>query len=143
MKLEEDYLLVDSTKDPIDELIAYPLAILNNKGYITEFSCSGHKFIATSYLESEKTINPDSKIIFSEYAKEYDSICIYEYLPSDEMYVLFEKEHNFKSLPDHWKLDGKKLFVKINSSLGHFNFYRNIIDEAEKLTIWANDLPAI
>ena len=83
----------------VDTLLAYPIAVLNNKGYITSLSCEGHP-LGEVYYETEEehqkrmlSDNSDRKRVFDT-RKNKDGInyvCI-EGQPNKEAYIMFKEE---------------------------------------------------
>lgn len=58
----------------VDELIAEQLAMLCNKGYITEFSCSGHPFGTCAYtivedVDAQKAVIPEEHVAVTQFEK--------------------------------------------------------------------------
>ena len=99
--------------NPIDPNIAYPLAILNSKGYHTMYSCEGH------------SLNDDAYVVFSDFSQK--SIVKENPLPNDWFM------DNTDLLDDENKMQSR--FI-IRSYRG-IKLKRRI----EGLTYWAISLP--
>ena len=119
----------------VDELIAPTIQILNRKGYITEFSCSGHPFpyITEGYMNHD----PERKIF--ETRDEY----------SAATYISFKEGIFLPHLPPGFVVDdgddsqAKLVITKKyrNFNKDFFEKARNILESMEELYKWALDLP--
>lgn len=130
----------------VDELIAEQLAMLCNKGYITQYSCSGHPFSSCSYKviealkEKENIVSEDHVAVSSFCGEEAQVVCdIYERL-DDEMYIRFKQSYSFESAPVGWSYDGCTLRIQIHAT-NKIDFFRQILLSAEKLNDWIKLLP--
>lgn len=130
---------------PIDELIAEPVKQLCNKGYITTHSCSGHPFACCTYriIEAEEE---KKKIIANEHVKVtplLDSnvlvVCDLEHTYEDEIYIAFQAEPGFLSIPKGWHYsDALRFNIHADSVMG---FYTQAISAITVLLDWIQSLP--
>ena len=113
----------------VDELIALPIQALNRKGYITEFSCSGHPFsemaLPKEFFGKMKEDSNRSYIIFKE------GISI-PYLPTG-----FKRSEQKTDLIQ----DNRLIIEYFYDDKPVYDFYLDIIKKMEELYIWALDLP--
>lgn len=129
----------------VDELLAYPVAELCNKGYITEMCCSGHAFGSPYFEQIENDKDLDSI---------EDTILLYEYLPDYEgsfvccqgqlepgTFIKFEKDIEFQTLPEGWTYE--KRFLKFDLSMqdNPSLYYANLTNGIVILTTWIETLP--
>ncbi|MBR6133619.1 MAG: hypothetical protein IKQ29_02750 [Bacilli bacterium] len=149
-----------------DTLIAPTLSVLNTKGYKTSASCSGHsqklaishrgvyKIVPNKPLEEQikellylmyqqgKTIiinRIDTKNIYFEFIT--DTICVY---------VAFNMDYNFKTLPQGFRLLRYDKGISISKNISRkrpngtnkseSELYKEIIQSNKELLRWANTL---
>ena len=111
----------------VDDLIALPVQILNQKGYMTEFCCSGHPF-EPQYEPQIKQFESEKKIYHSYIAFREGVISIPE-LPNG-----FYKE---LTLSDN-------LVIRKDYVVNDMDVYRIlyvIIESMEQLYLWTLSLP--
>lgn len=131
----------------VDELIALPVKMLNEKGYKTAYSCSGHFFpdIVWDNYENNNFKN-DSDTIYYSSADFLDGFVLgklnYDIL---ESYISFEKDYHFKNLPCDWQYDSKfkKIYKRYERNQSAFDFYKDMINSIEKLCDWIELLGSI
>lgn len=128
----------------VDERIAEPVAMLCNKGYLTEYSCSGHPFSDCSYEVFENEQDFES----TEYvAKKQDSdtkgfyVCYLKEKPNDQMYISFKEPYKFELLPEGWTYEGQQKLMKNIYANDAVDFFKQSIVAIEKLTEWIKRLP--
>jgi hypothetical protein len=121
--IQSDYL-------EIDDLIAPPVQILNRKGYITEFCCSGHPFDVLydkTDFEDDIAFQIFSKVKFNRYILFKEGISLPENPPAGFICEKF----------------GMKLKIERKFSNNDvYKYMRNVIEAMEELYKWALDLPA-
>ena len=95
----------------VDELMLEPIKILNEKGYLTKFCCSGH-----SYLDSCV-----GYIMFEDFIGDVDKI--------------------FKDLPEGWRFDGKDTIrYDLGRNMNGPERLLDIFKHIEALMIWVEEL---
>ena len=157
IKSEDRYCIVSGFGDDLgglqekaytlDELIAEPVMKLCNKGYITNYSCSGHSYSDMSYTIIEDVADQES-------AKKTDCFTIVPFLDTraicvckndnkleDETYIAFEEDHNFEGIPDGWFYEHKALRYKWNITDSPTEFYIKLLSQIKKLIEWIDSLP--
>ena len=145
--LDDD--LCDLKKDsfPVDELIAEPVCKLCNKGYKTEYSCSGHPYADCYYEVVDDGENVSENLDNTQIAKTCFletnnlAICKLDVCLSSEAYISFEKNYRFDTLPKGWEYSDKALRNEISFDGKVFDFYREVINAMETLSEWIDTLP--
>lgn len=128
----------------VDEQIADTISILNKKGYLTLYSCSGHVKDPRLYEKYpiEKADDCCDSFIID------DKSILIPYL-STRIYILFDKEYSFKTLPKNFiieNLDCKSIIFKeidfyINNIKRKSNDIQKEINESNNdLLEWAQNL---
>lgn len=131
----------------IDELIAEPVMKLCNKGYITNFSCSGHSYADMVYtiIEDEDDKKRVCEEDFFTIAPFLDSeaicVCGIDNKSEEETYIAFEEDHNFKGVPEGWIYENKALRYKWNITYPSTEFYIKLLSQIKKLVEWIDSLP--
>lgn len=131
----------------VDEIIAEPIRILNNKGYITKSSCSSHylkdasiKLIKNGYSYDGSYDILDSKIV----NKEKYEFSLYDECNSDDIYIQFEKTIKINSFPIGWGFNSKKNSIEAKISINDYSDYLNdLFNKLINLMTWINDLKKI
>ena len=143
---DDDLCDLSSDAVPVDELIAEPLMILCNKGYITEYSCSGHPFNSCCYNVIEDDINnhdTSRSIIITPFTDTgAQAVCYIDSEIEDEMYISFANQYEFQTLPTGWIYQGNAIRAKIQAGTV-IEFYKKAIALIESLLEWIQLLPAI
>lgn len=129
----------------VDELIAESLAMLCNKGYITKYSCSGHPFPSCCYTviedcEQQLSIAKEDHIAVTAFGEAALAICDMDGYLSNEIYILFEKEYLFPTIPNGWNYVNGKLSSYVQAT-DTIDFFRTILLAIEQLNEWINGLP--
>ena len=131
----------------VDELLAYPVAELCNKGYVTEMSCSGHAFDSPSFKKIENNDDLDNG---------KDVVLLYEYLPKYEgnfvccqgqaepgTFIKFKKDINFHDLPKGWVYENHCLKFDLSMQINPSVYYAKLSESILILTEWIENLPEI
>ena len=134
----------------VDEDIADTISILNKKGYYTKYCCSGHvKDPNIYYMYKEESIleNKDNEVDYTVNIKE-DTCDILKPYTKTLIYILFDKEYNFKTLPNGFKKDKNTIEMFINyydmDKRKNSNDIDKEIKKANKVLYeWACDLPKL
>ena len=125
----------------VDCLIAMPIVLLNQKGYATEMSCSGHYHdrlvfdgFAADDIPAECICQKESDDIYE---------CCYEVEGCPQRsFIRFSNEQRFKTLPAGWKMsDNVYLYYEYPTSLSEFNFYTMQVIAIKALNDWITTLP--
>lgn len=136
---ELDYKLDRENYIELDELIALPVKMLNEKGYKTLYCCSGHVF--GEYVYSD---------ILDENVSLEDIGTIASYYPNCNMYIKFEKDYKFSNLPKGFKLDYcyvtdtyRCIEYLIKAEEGTSDRLFEIMEHIKHLIEWVYELPKI
>lgn len=127
----------------VDTLMASPVALLNQKGYITEMSCSGHfikSICCDSYVQQSKPLNTLVE------KSENDLIRCYsvENILDNKSFIRFRHNYNFSILPQKWKLvDNTYLYFEYEKDLTEFEFYIAQVQAIKNLYDWVETLKSI
>lgn len=136
----------------VDTLLAYPVSVLNNKGYLTEQCCEGHPLkepyyeLAEEYKERRLENHPEADSIF-EIRKNNDGenyIC-FEGYPNPGSFVIFKENIILPSIPEGWeyKEDDNSIRWDCDRYNNPTDYYKKLIDVIESLTFWVENLPSI
>lgn len=110
----------------IDDLIAPTIQVLNRKGYITEWCCSGHPLKDCFIIDGE----------FGKYRKESGQ---------PNSYISFKEGISLPMLPPEFVMDslGSRLVIRkrYNDDNDFFKISLNILAAMEQLYKWALNLP--
>lgn len=101
---KKTFEIVDNVFE-VDEDIAGTISILNKKGYYTKFCCSGHvkdPRIYEMYKDESILENKDNKIGYMVNIKEDTCHILMPYVIT-RVYIMFDKDYNFKTLPNGFK----------------------------------------
>lgn len=139
-----DFSKENSTKE-VDELIAYPLQLLNRKGYLTEGSCSGHAYGSLCYHQvcsADSTKVPNNKHVLTIKANRDRQffVCHIDDQP-DHAYIQFQSNHVFSELPEGWTYQNKMLCYALPSGEDPISYYKEVIYGLENLVEWIKTLP--
>ena len=134
----------------IDTLLAYPISVLNNKGYLTEQSCEGHPLkepyyeLAEEYKYKRIEDRSDADGIFeirkNDAGENY--IC-FEGDSNPGAFVIFRRDISLPSTPEGWeyKDDDNSLRWDCDFYRNPTDYYKKLMDVIEALTNWAESLP--
>lgn len=124
----------------VDTLIASSVALLNEKGYITEYSCSEHfhdKIICESYIPEEK---PDGTI-FSIPQSELVDCYVETQIIQQKSVICFKEEQHFSALPFGWIMEENIcLCHTYEKDLSEFDFYIQQVMAIKQLYEWVENL---
>lgn len=130
----------------VDELMALPIAALNNKGYLTNMSCSGHgvgDFCCEVADETDiNEFKEEGSLITVQYSSEFESnfMCwVGEQL--DEIFIIFKKPEKFPSIPAGWKYEYSRLSYDLNPTDNPMSVYKQSATALETLMEWIETLP--
>lgn len=143
----DNFLDLHRRKDvfEVDELLAYPIAVLCNKGYITEMCCSGHAF-GTPYfkrIENDRALgNIEDTILLYEYISDYEGnyVCC-QGKPETGTFIKFEEDMNFQSIPKGWKYNNCFLEFELPMQKNPSIYYSKLMEGILSLTEWIEKLP--
>lgn len=132
----------------IDTLLAYPISILNNKGYKTLQCCEGHPLsdvyykLANDYKQSELSDSCDRDRIF-EIRRNLDGenyVC-FEGYPITGAFVIFADGIELKSIPSGWDYrEDNSIRWDCESYINPTDYYKKLIFAIESLTDWAENM---
>lgn len=136
----------------VDTLLAYPVSVLNNKGYLTEQCCEGHPLkepyyvLAEEYKKKNIENRCDGDSIFEiQKNDDGDNYICFEGYSNPGAFVIFKRDISLPSTPTGW------LFQDSDNSIrwdcGEYNnptdYYTKLIIQIESLTYWAEGLPSM
>lgn len=144
---KKTFEIVDNVFE-VDEDIADTISILNKRGYYTKFCCSGHIKDPRIYeiYENESILeNKDNKIGYMVNIKENTCDILMPYTET-LIYIMFDKDYNFKTLPNGFKKEENTIEKFINyydvDKRKKSNDIDKEIKEANKILYeWAYKLP--
>lgn len=116
----------------VDELLAYPIKLLNEKGYETVMSCAGHYDLDATirYVNEESKTDFDDKI-FIDCVRKGSECIVFSYNENDDiedtMFISFSRDIEIKTVPNGWYYD--KDNNSINSMVQKNNGYGNYLTE--------------
>lgn len=150
---EYDLLNLSTNKSAffeVDELMALPIACLNNKGYLTKMSCSGHMIgdlcCETADTTDIEAFRADDCLITVQYLNEDDAeyMCWVGESPPGA-FIMFKNKVKFSSIPEGWEYNPKyqRLSCDVPCSKNPMTYYKNIATALESLMDWIIQLPPI
>ena len=130
----------------IDELMALPIALLNNKGYITEMSCSGHgvgDLCCEVTVEANiNNLKEEGSFITVQYSSEFKSEFVYWVgEKTDEAFIVFKEAEKFPNIPAGWQYKNKRLSYSLDSTGNPMTIYKQAATALEILMEWIESLP--
>lgn len=143
----------------IDELLAPIIVVLNQKGYHTDFSCSGHPFsdicegtFGESFFGKNCTLSDEEKlkkvagvIYGTVYCEKTDDPqfpyrVVFEN-DAHKLYISFsDAKISFDELPDGFEFKGGCLSCEYDAP-DYYSLLQMRLDICKKLYDWANELP--
>lgn len=134
----------------VDDLIALPVALLNEKGYETVESCAGHPFpvvtIADTYIELGKTISFDDLSSSIEISPGSKSIpFIHRTFSRRLTYIQFKEPLPYEiGIPLGWYYDSEenRLYTRYRMNGNVYNFTNEQLKKLDELMIWIEETPA-
>jgi hypothetical protein len=132
----------------VDTLLAYPIALLNNKGFLTLQCCEGHPLNDVYYESAEeytqRMLKDDSdRDRMFDIRKNMDGenyVC-FEGYPNTGAFVIFEREIELPSIPEGWEYqEDNSIRWNCDSFLNPTDYYKKLICAIEVLTLWAEKL---
>ena len=131
----------------VDELLAYPVAELCNKGYITEMCCSGHAFgsLYFEHIDNKRTPKKTENVILScEYLSEYEAnfMCC-QGAPELGTFIKFKENIHFQSNPEGWVNEDHFLRFELQMQRNPSLYYKKLMDGILSLTEWIEQLPDV
>ncbi len=134
----------------VDELMALPVAELNNKGYLTEMCCSGHAVgnlcCEVADTDDLEELRSAGLLIAVQYLKEYEAeyMC-WQGAPSIGAFIMFKNRIHFSTIPNGWTYDIRRcrLSCEVSKDGNPMTYYKNISHALESLMAWIMQLPSI
>lgn len=150
-KMPSFYSDWEGTFFEVDELIAPAVSKLNNRGYRTISSCSGHVFPEFKSFSIGGGIKKKRINNFEPLTNCAELSGLPYVLSIDNCYIIFKKVYEFKSIPEGFyhqtlKTNNSKhsvLYARFNSADGSFEKVREIVNAMETLYLWASKIPQI
>lgn len=131
----------------VDELIAPTIAILNKKNYKTAFCCSGHIFKSLVGLTVTAGFKGEIEGIKIDSNEGDDDIEIDMVQDISDVYICFEKIHDFESLPSGFYYDdydeGTVIRRELEEGEGSIERAEELLKVAKELKAWAEGLAPI
>lgn len=132
---------IDNDIFEVDDAIAETISILNKKGYHTTYSCSGHSepqfqsiaYIPVKTIESFIEMNKDSKyyILGQQKVGNQDVYVIVTGFDYTEVYISFDKEYEFSSLPHNFEYSTLGNHSSLSQMFDLFDENGNLLSEDE------------
>lgn len=132
----------------VDTLLAYPVSVLNNKGYKTLQCCEGHP-LNNVYYERDDDFKEKSKEDLSdidrivEFRRNSDGInyFCFEGYPNTGAFVIFDEQIKLPSIPEGWGYrNDNSVRWDCESYTNPTDYYKKLIQAIEALTIWAESI---
>lgn len=127
----------------VDSMIATPVALLNEKGYITEMSCAAHyhdRLEIDGFIFEEI---PENCIYKEDDDDVFDCVYSSKTIP-DRSFVRFQESFAFNELPNGWKLKDKVyLYHQYPDGISEFDFYEEQAAALKSLYKWIIELPTV
>ena len=132
----------------VDTILAYPVSVLNNKGFKTLQCCEGHPLnnvyyeLADEYKQRVLTDTSDSERMF-EIRRNSDGVnyVCFEGYPNTGAFVIFEKEINLPSIPEGWKFkEDNSIRWECENYNNPTDYYKKLVSAVESLTLWAESI---
>ena len=131
----------------VDELIAEPVKILNNKGYKTKTSCSSHylKDASIKLIEENYKFDGSYEILDRKNieGKDYE-FSMYEECSGDGLYIQFDEMIEINSLPNGWGYDKEFNTISANvSTENYISYLTDLYNNLISLMNWVESLKDI
>ena len=132
----------------VDTLLAYPISVLNNKGYSTKSCCEGHPLcevgykLAEEYKQSydDEEISRDRIFEIRKNSEGVNYIC-YTGDPDIGAEIVFLDGIKLPSIPVGWTYNNNNsIHWNCDSYMNPTDYYKRLIFAIEKLTIWAEQI---
>lgn len=141
--------LVDLSREvsvkEIDELMAYPLQLLNRKGYLTEGSCSGHAYGSLCYREISSADNTNllnnKPVLTIKENGDGQIFACYIDAPPNYAHILFQDNYLFSETPEGWTYQNQMLCYALPTGENPISYYKEVIYGLETLVEWIATLP--
>lgn len=132
----------------VDTLLAYPVSVLNNKGYKTLQCCEGHPLkdvyyeLADDFKErSKKNLSEINRMFEIRRNSEGINYVCFEGYPNTGAFVIFEEQIKLPSIPEGWEhRDDNSVRWDCESYTNPTDYYKKLIRAIESLTIWAESI---
>ena len=132
----------------VDTILAYPVSVLNNKGFKTLQCCEGHPLndvyyvLADEYKQREQRNPSDGERVFEIRKNSYgDNYVCLEGYPNTGAFVIFEKEINLPSIPKGWEYrEDNSIRWECESYNNPTDYYMKLVSAVESLTLWAESI---
>lgn len=132
----------------VDTLMAYPLSVLNNKGYMTLQCCEGHPLknayyeLADEYKMRRMSDDSDIDRMFDIHRNmDGENYVCFEGYPNTGAFVIFSKEIELPYVPEGWAYkEDNSIRWDCDSYLNPTDYYKKLIHAIETLTEWAESL---
>lgn len=130
----------------IDELIAYPVVELCNKGYLTKYCCSGHGFgnLKVEPIEVEYKEGMFDDVVEVKYSDSVGAnlVCTLG-APNHIAYISFEDTTRLPSIPNGWYPDKNSIYFNIEQTGNPIEYYKSLLRGLELLMSWIETLPNV
>lgn len=132
----------------VDTLLAYPVSVLNNKGYKTLQCCEGHPLtdvyyeLADDFKERSKENSSviDRMFEIRRNSEGINYVC-FEGCPITGAFVIFEEQIKLSSIPECWEYrNDNSVRWDCESYTNPTDYYKKLIRAIESLTIWAESI---
>lgn len=129
----------------VDNILAYPVSVLNNKGYRTLQCCEGHPLNNVYYeMADEYSLKDtsDNERVF-EIRKNTDGVnyVCFKGDPDIGAFVIFEKGIDLPSIPDGWEhKEDNSIRWDCKDFINPTDYYKRLIFAVESLTLWAEGI---
>ncbi len=138
---EEDYI-------EIDDMIAQPVSVLNQKGFKTTACCAGHPFPSAYLINTEIKLNDNFDVenttenISPEIPSEYAYIPIKTY-KTRYSYIEFDTDvPDYMGIPEGWQYDpsDRLLYTRYTKKADPYIFFEQQLEKMKALNTWAMGL---
>lgn len=130
----------------VDELIALPISLLNKKGYLTKFCCSGHAFLDRVEIMSSEPIEDFTSVFGIDTARLTDTSYLQICDSSSECYIIFSHMYILPELPDRFyfdECDTTCIRCDYATQPESFERMKEVLSSMELLYEWVQSLPTV